>query len=382
MIREWVGTADSPPGTPNDVAVDDAGRLYVTDRATGQIHVYDGSGNWRSSFGQYLKYLGTESEQPIATWVDVDRHGDIWVATEDADSPPMWMSLGGGVVRHSNDGRVLDYWFSSSRGILGNPTEVHVDPSGNVIVSSDWDRWLHVYGPDGTYLTGWGRTGPDGTRFQTFGDFAVGPDGDVWVAGRDGITVTRFTQPYGTPKDEWIVREPQDQHEAWSLRLTIADDGSVLLATSDSLLRFSEDGELLREWSWPEAVVEVIEVDSHADRLYALVGRLGEPFRSVLIYDLDGELMDEWLRWTSADEGGFGSTSDLAVGSDGAVYFADTNVNGIIVCNADGSFRTIAGEMDYQNGFWMGPTGVTVDRFGNLYAIESPKGLLKLVWLP
>src|SRR5439155_6460029 len=73
-IRAWRGTDKGELTCPQGIALDDGGRVYVSDQA-GKIVVYDGSGNLLYSFGQQGSGVG-QLRSPTSLVV---RQGQVFV---------------------------------------------------------------------------------------------------------------------------------------------------------------------------------------------------------------------------------------------------------------------------------------------------------------
>ena len=251
--------------SPQDVAVDAAGDVYV---AEGQrIQKFDSDGNWERAWGKDVLTAGGTGIEVCTVATDcklgdlngdlggefrgpngvaVDAAGDVYVADEvrqriqKFDSNGTWeRAWGDDVVQEDQPGDVDPDGFevcttaadckTGVEGTLGgefdNPRRVAVDEAGDVYVGDIENQRIQKFGSDGAWERAWGKdvvTG-GGTGFEVCtvaancklgatgglgGEFvnpigvATDGAGDVYVADRDNMRIQRFG-PTGTWKRAW-----------------------------------------------------------------------------------------------------------------------------------------------------------------------------------
>jgi DNA-binding beta-propeller fold protein YncE len=114
-----------------------------------------------------------EFDTPLG--VAVDANGNIYVADTGNNRIQKFTSRGGFVTQ----------WGSSGDGWLRGPTDVALDPSGNVYVADERNGRIQKFAPDGTFLTAWGTPKPTPTGARPFGflhSIAVDVDSRVYVS--------------------------------------------------------------------------------------------------------------------------------------------------------------------------------------------------------
>lgn len=147
------GQPDLPLRTPDSLTVDPAGRVWITDRGTRSVHMYDTA---RRKF-RVLKGNGiTEFQCPAG--IGSDSMGQIYVA--DACQTRVYV--------FDEKGRFLRYLFGDrERGLLGRPTALAVSRDRRTVYLADVEQQRVVaFNQDGERLNEW-KTG--GRRGDSIG---------------------------------------------------------------------------------------------------------------------------------------------------------------------------------------------------------------------
>jgi DNA-binding beta-propeller fold protein YncE len=167
------GVANPLTLCPAAVALDRQGRVYVSERATKTIVVFD-------SDGRPLASVTTSSMQPEGLALDSD--GNIWVADNYNH-----------VRKFSPDGALLASWDStgSAAGELNVPMGLAVDAQNRVFVADQGNR-VQVFAPDGAFLGSWGSTGSGAGEFIDPVGLALDGAGHIYVIEHSGHRVQKF----------------------------------------------------------------------------------------------------------------------------------------------------------------------------------------------
>ena len=250
-------------------------------------------------------------------------------------------------------------WF------LGKPpTLTNVDPS--VGIQPVWE----VHGP------GEGER----TEFDRPMGVAVGSDDRIYVtdAGNNRVCVFdsqgRFLFEFGS----FGVVKPGEGGEVsyvpgslnYPVGIDVDAEGNVYVASfyNDSIEVFDAEGTQLRRFPDPYQIVgkggsgaqgrgiAVTDVAIDGERLYAT-----DAFQ-VLVFSLEGELLDQWGR-PGAEPEGLDHPNGIAVGADGTVYVADSNHSRVTAFTPEG-------DVIWQVGEVSGGIEDTAER-----QIEVPRGL-------
>jgi DNA-binding beta-propeller fold protein YncE len=160
-----------PEHTPVYLAVNPVTtEVYVSDRATGAIYVYDANGTYQRSY---------EPKVPIAGWqplgVAFDTAGNLYV-TDLAQEPQRI---------HVFDPAGVEIRTLGLDAGLSFPNELAVDAAGNVYVADSNNGRLLVFGTDGKVVAQVGRGAGEGNLGLPRG-VAIDGQGRVYVADSTG----------------------------------------------------------------------------------------------------------------------------------------------------------------------------------------------------
>ncbi len=215
---------------PQGVAVDDAGRIFVSDISRQAVLVFD------PVAGRLRVLKQARPDLPFRTPVGLAADGQGGVLVADAEL--------GAVFRLAADGRPLGVIGQAD---LARPTGVARDPvSGRIYVTDTRRHQVVVFDRDGRFLDHWGQRGDEPGRFNA-PTYIYWAQGRLYVAdtlnsrvqildagdgrwlgsiGRRGLYVGNFDRPKGVAVD---------------------DEGNVYVVESyrDHLLIFDDDGRFL-----------------------------------------------------------------------------------------------------------------------------------------
>lgn len=158
-----------------DVAVDEAGRIYLAIEGPRQVHVLDPA-------GRPLRQLALP-EEPEALCIDGAR---LLVAFAKANYVGVHdRETGAELARIGRRG-----WL----GELDTPDDVQVGPDGLVYVSDQGNHRIQVFEREGRLVRTLGRRGSAPGELDTPEDIAFGPDGLLWVADSGNRRVQALTR--------------------------------------------------------------------------------------------------------------------------------------------------------------------------------------------
>jgi sugar lactone lactonase YvrE len=351
-----VGGAAATFRGPTGVAVDAAGTVYVAERdgctisqitSAGVVSMLAGTVNTVGSSDG----TGTGATFNYPTGVAVDRAGTVYVA--DLGSHTLRKITAGGVVT-TIAGTARRFGRADGTGADARfrfPAGVAVDRAGNVYIADQANHTLRKATPEGvvTTLAGAAVSGgsADGTgtaaRFSSPAGLAVDAAGDVYVADRYNQTIRRITP-------EGVVTTVA--HSAGA-------DGMASAARFDLPSGIAVDG------------AGNLYVAASASAVLSKVTPAGDvtTLASACNSSVDG----------SGTAVPFQFPADVAVDAAGTVYVADQLNATLCKVTAAGVATTLAGTAGMTGGAdgtgaaarFTRPTGVALDRAGNLYVTDA-----------
>jgi DNA-binding beta-propeller fold protein YncE len=180
------GTGDGQFMAPTDRAIDDEGRVYVTDEGAGRddVQVFDSDGQFLSTWGDT-----DQGWLPQPSGVTIDADGNLWIAHFNSNR----------VQHHAPDGTLLATVgeYGTGPGQFLSPNDVAVDEQGRLYVADWGGSQIQVFDAAGNFLALWGEFGSE--EGQLNGPNIAVPDGlgNVYVAedGNDRVQKFRVTLP-------------------------------------------------------------------------------------------------------------------------------------------------------------------------------------------
>ncbi len=365
---------------PSQVAVDSSNRLYVADRDNSRVQRCTWSGAWACAPFHGTGVSGSGPNQlAAAVGVSVDSAGNVWIAD-------------------SGNGRVKKCSAAGSCAVfaagLANPTDVAAAADGTVYVS-DWGANVVLrYAANGTpqgALAGVAGVpyATTGSLFNTPSGVGVAADGSVLALESWGYRLSKLNAA-GQP--QWSVGQPgvpgagNDRLGSHALppqgsvgidsagRVYVPDTGNhrvLVFAANGSFVRsFGSQGAANDQFSCPSGVAV-----SPANQDIFVVDRCNV---RVQVFD-NGWNYKATLGVTGTPGSSprhFNAPSGVAVDATGAVYVADTNNYRVQKCQlVDGAYAcaTFAGVQGTFSASFshLHPVSVAVDRAGRVAVVDQ-----------
>jgi len=356
--------------TPNSVAVDSAGNIYVADTGNSEIRLITPAGVVSTLAGSpgnrgLTDGTGSAAQFNIPEGVALDSAGNIYVA--DSYNNAIRMVTSSGVVttvagltgnRGSADG-------ANSVARFNSPTSTAVDGSGNVYVADAGNSTIRRIAASGgvTTLAGMATStgSTDGTgaaaRFMLAQSVALDSSGNIYVADTVNNTI-RMVTPTGVVS-------------------TLAGMAGTEGSTDDT-------GTAARFFS-PSGVI----VDSSGNVYVADTGN--DTIRKITAGGVVTTLAGSAEAIGSTDGLGsaalFSSPSDVAVDSSGNVYVADTGNDTIRKIDTNYFVTTVAGGAGVRGRLdgtgiaarFYAPSGLSVDTSGKVYVADTGNDTIRMI---
>lgn len=274
--QEWVVRYDGPASGNDhatDIAVDDAGNVYVTGRSAGAgsgddyaTIKYDANGvqQWVS------RYNGPDNSTDYASAIMLDDLGNVYVTGSATGQGTSRDYL---TIKYSPNG--IELWTARHNGLandIDDPVALAVDDDGDVYVTgtswggqgqneSYWDYATVKYDANGNEQWVARYDSPGGNQLDDFAEaIEIDDQGNVYVTG--GSMNANFDFDYATVKYnsngslQWAARHDGNQNgDDWAKALAIDPLGNIYVSGySDSgeirqfsTLKHESDGSLLWE---------------------------------------------------------------------------------------------------------------------------------------
>ena len=176
------------------VDVDSKDRVYVFNRGTVPMIIFDAQGNILDTWGEGV------FSNPHGVTIGPD---DEVFCVDNGDST---------VRKFTSDGKLLMTLGTPGPGAppmsgkpFAKPTHVAVEPStGNFYVADGYSNAVvHKYSPDGNLLFSWGESGTGEGQFNIVHGVVVDSDGWVYIADRENHRIQVFSSE-GKYETQWL----------------------------------------------------------------------------------------------------------------------------------------------------------------------------------
>jgi DNA-binding beta-propeller fold protein YncE len=171
---------------PTNLAADNSGQIFVTDRVKKSIRLF-------STDGQYRKIWATQTLIDGLTvspyGVAVDKSGSIYVTDVSYHR----------IVRFDAEGNVSETWRSYSKkeayplNLFKNPTGIAVDNSGRVYICDTGNNRILIINAKGEIVQNLGATGKSPAKFLRPTGIAVDNAGAIYVADQGNCRIQIFS---------------------------------------------------------------------------------------------------------------------------------------------------------------------------------------------
>lgn len=204
LLRSWGGRGDGPGQffSPIGIALDQRGRVFVTDLNNARVQIFSPDGKRLGGFDLPLDTPPRRSTQ--APGIAVGGDGLIYLS----------FVLQSRIGVYTADGKLVRQWgrAGAGPGEFNQPGGIALGPKGTLFVADQCNHRVQVFTTDGRFLRQFGDygsapgqfggSGPKGSRFSGPHFLALGRRGDLYTTeGIDG-RIQRLTLD-GAPRGAW-----------------------------------------------------------------------------------------------------------------------------------------------------------------------------------
>src|SRR5690349_14378314 len=249
----------------------------------------------------------------------------------------------------------------ASIGFEPIPLSVAADGAGHVYLSNPLSsRSVQQYSSDGQLLATLGDFSGSGNPFQPR-YVTTDAAGALYVYDGVGERIS-VLGPAGETVRSWKVAGGRD--------LAVGPDGTVYLATSHEVLRFSADGTLLGKWGasgrGDGQFGELWGIDVSPSGLVNVADTYGN---RVQVFSPDGAFITKWGSYGSGP-GQFIYDYGIAGNAAGEVYVVDTPNDRVQRFSATGVLLGSWGKPGKAPGRFLTPTSIATDPAGYVYVAD------------
>jgi len=187
-VAQWgsFGTDAGQFQSPQGIALDSSGNIYVTDAGNNRIQKFNSSGGYLAQWGSFGTDAGQfQSPQGIA----LDSSGNIYVTD----------SLNHRIQKFNSSGGYLAQWgsFGTGDGQFQNPAGIAINSSNEVYVVDGENHRIQKFNSSGDLFTKWGSNGSGAGQFRSPRGIALGSSSDVYVVDVDNQRIQKFDSSGG-----------------------------------------------------------------------------------------------------------------------------------------------------------------------------------------
>ena len=242
FLFQWgsQGSGDGQFKLPAGIAVDAAGKVYVTELANNRVQVFDASGELLHKWGSEGRGIGPfrkRSGDGQFNWpkaIAVDPAGNVYVGDTYNDRVQVFDASGELLHKWGNEGRGIGpFRKRSGDGQFNWPKAIAVDPAGNVYVGDTYNDRVQVFDSNGRFLRKWGTVGSGDGLFDGPNGIAVDRGGNVYVTElqNDRVQVFdsngRFLVKWGTEgRGDGQFKDPNGIAVDGTGNVYVADEGN------------------------------------------------------------------------------------------------------------------------------------------------------------
>ncbi len=357
------GSSDGQFTSPNAVAMDASGNVFVADTGNDRIQKFDSNGKFISAWGAGI---GFNSPMGIA----VDAAGNVYVAD----------TLSNNIKKFDNNGIYLTAFGSlgNADGQFDNPYGVAVDASGNIYVADTNNNRIQKLDSNGNMITKWTTPGfshPQGIAVNAAGDIYVADTSNNVVKKRGATSGTWTTMgSYGFADGQFFAPQGINVDKWGNLFVTSNNYNS----SPARIQKFDASGNFVFKWEGKDSTKPSggmsypggLTSDSQGNIFVADTGN-----HRIQKFSNSGIFINEWYGTTSGiSTGQFSGPKGVAADGNGKIYVADSLNHRIQRFDNIGNFDNVFWSNPFSSSGYpagvAGPTGIAIDKSNNVFSVE------------
>jgi sugar lactone lactonase YvrE len=344
-----------------DIAIDDAGNIYVVDTLNNRIQKFDTEGNFITKWGSYGTGNG-EFDRPFK--IVIDDTGNIYVVD----------TANNRIQKFDSDGNFITKWGSYGTGngefYFDRDAGIAIDKNGDVYVTDRGNGRVQKFDSNGQFIETWDFGGQPTIDLNAL---AIDIDGNIYIGDNASRRVRKFSADHQFIT-KWGSSGTGDGELHGPSGITIDESGFVYVSEINNhrFQKFSPDG----------LYISKVEVDGQAggiavdgDRNVYVALEVTNEENRIQKYSPEGVLINEWGNTGSGDgEFNHGGEANIAIDKDGYIYVIDTYNYRIQKFTSDGEFVTKWGSQGTGDGefvFYGGDKGIAIDSSGFVYVVDN-----------
>jgi hypothetical protein len=181
------GSGNGQINSPQGVATDSSGNVYVIDEGNNRVEKFNSSGSYITQWGS----SGSGNGQfDYAYAIATNSSGDVYVADAGNYRIEEFSSTGGYITQWGTYGNGNGQFYDAEALAINNV-------SGNVYVVDPALNTVQEFTGSGTYITQWGSSGSGNGQFTTPNGIATDSSGNVYVADGGNNRIEEFSSTGG-----------------------------------------------------------------------------------------------------------------------------------------------------------------------------------------
>ncbi|RLI51961.1 MAG: hypothetical protein DRP09_18680, partial [Candidatus Thorarchaeota archaeon] len=305
-----------------------------------------------------------------------------------------------GIQKYNANGQFITGWkvYEQDGETPCYPVGIATDSEGNVYITEPTEDSIRKYSPAGRFITRWGSGGTENGEFDYPNGIALNNNGDVYVVDSNNYRVQKFSSD-----GEFILKWGgwgQDNGQFYMPnRIAIDSDGYVYVSdwSLHRVQKFGPNGTYITKWGSEGNGdgqfnrIDGLSVSENGDVYVADNGDINDPgdtdnYRIQKFSPVDdgnggyNYVFDTAWGSKGKADGEFNYLRDITIDRNGNLYAVDSGLgyepetvesHRIQKFTLDGQFITTWGSQGNGPGNFFGPAMIAVDSSGNAYVSEQ-----------